>query len=86
MKNHYLKYTAEQIDGLLDAVHDKTIYDDATQQEHGLLSTIDKTKIDELDPQKGAEPISAEEIRVLLDETNSNGGENEQENETQETV
>lgn len=33
---------------LLDAVENKTIYPDATEQEHGLMSTSDKTKLDNI--------------------------------------
>lgn len=42
--------TGDSVRDLLDAVENKTIYPDATQQEHGLLSTEDKTKLDSLYP------------------------------------
>lgn len=47
-KIHELAFNAEQIDELLDSVDKKTIYQDATQSEHGLMSTTDKTKLDAL--------------------------------------
>lgn len=45
---HELAFSAEEIDELLDSVDKKTIYQDATQSEHGLMSTTDKTKLDAL--------------------------------------
>lgn len=48
MAAYELKYTAEEIDGILESVDEKTIYDDATQSEHGLMSTTDKAKLDTL--------------------------------------
>lgn len=47
-KIHELAFNAEEIDELLDSVDKKTIYQDATQSEHGLMSTTDKTKLDNL--------------------------------------
>lgn len=46
MAAYELKYTAEEIDGILESVDKKTIYDDATQSAHGLMSTTDKGKVD----------------------------------------
>ena len=46
MAAYELKYTAEEIDGILESVEQKTVYDDATQSEHGLMSTTDKSKVD----------------------------------------
>ena len=48
MAAYELKYTAEEIDGILESVDEKTIYGDATQSEHGLMSTTDKSKLDSL--------------------------------------
>ena len=48
MAAYELKYTAEEIDGILESIDEKTIYDDATQSEHGLMSVEDKTKLDGL--------------------------------------
>lgn len=48
MAAYELKYTAEEIDGILESVDQKTVYDDATQSEHGLMSTTDKSKLDSL--------------------------------------
>ena len=38
-----LKQTGAKVQQLLDEVENKTVYPDATQQEHGLMSTSDKT-------------------------------------------
>lgn len=43
-----LKQTGAKVQELLDAVENKTVYPDATQQEHGLMSTSDKTKLDNI--------------------------------------
>jgi len=48
MAAYELKYTAEEIDGILESVDEKTIYDDATQSAHGLMSAEDKSKLDAL--------------------------------------
>lgn len=48
MAAYELKYTAEEIDGILESVNEKTIYGDATQSAHGLMSTTDKSKLDSL--------------------------------------
>lgn len=48
MAAYELKYTAEEIDGILESVDQKTVYDDATQSTHGLMSTADKAKLDAL--------------------------------------
>lgn len=48
MAAYELKYTAEEIDGILESIDEKTIYGDATQSEHGLMSVEDKTKLDGL--------------------------------------
>lgn len=45
---------------LLDAVENKTVYPDATEQEHGLMSTSDKTKLDNI------MVITTEDIEVLF--------------------
>lgn len=43
-----LNRTGDNVADLLQQVEDKSIYNDATQQEHGLMSTADKLKIDTL--------------------------------------
>lgn len=48
MGRYELKYTAEKIDELLESVEEKTIYNDATQSEHGLMSATDKSKLNSL--------------------------------------
>lgn len=41
-------FPGPEVEDLLYAVDEKTIYPDATQSEHGLLSTVDKKVIDEM--------------------------------------
>lgn len=55
-----LKQTGAKVQQLLDAVEGKTIYPDATEQEHGLMSTSDKTKLDNI------MVITSEEIELLF--------------------
>lgn len=55
-----LKQTGAKVQQLLDAVEQKTIYPDATEQEHGLMSTSDKTKLDNI------MVITSEEIELLF--------------------
>lgn len=55
-----LKQTGAKVQQLLDAVEQKTVYPDATQQEHGLMSTTDKTKLDNI------MVITSEDIEVLF--------------------
>ena len=43
-----LNRTGDNVADLLQQVEDKSIYNDATQQEHGLMSAADKLKIDTL--------------------------------------
>ena len=51
-RGYTLTQTGSEVQEILDDVEDKTIYDDATQQEHGLMSAIDKKKLDEDVPYK----------------------------------
>lgn len=55
-----LKQTAAKVQQLLDEVENKTVYPDATQQEHGLMSTSDKAKLDNV------MVITNEEIEILF--------------------
>ena len=43
---HQIDYTDEELDELLSAVDNKSIYPDASSEEHGLMSTDDKDKLD----------------------------------------
>lgn len=43
-----LNRTGDNVADLLQQVEDKSIYNDATQEEHGLMSAADKLKIDTL--------------------------------------
>ena len=52
--------TLQPDEQLLDEVENKTVYPDATQQEHGLMSTSDKTKLDTI------MVITSEEIELLF--------------------
>lgn len=55
-----LTQTGAKVQQLLDAVENKTVYPDATQQEHGLMSAADKAKLDTI------MVITAEDIEVLF--------------------
>lgn len=55
-----LKQTGAKVQQILDAVENKTVYPDATQQKHGLMSTSDKTKLDNV------MVITNEEIELLF--------------------
>lgn len=61
-KIHELAFDAEEIDELLDSVDKKTIYQDATQSEHGLMSTTDKTKLDALPTAQQIEGSLSEKV------------------------
>lgn len=49
MRGYKLSYEAEEIDDLLKSVDEKTVYDDATTEESGLMSAEDKKKLDDID-------------------------------------
>lgn len=46
-----LKYRGQEIDELLEQVDEKTIYDNATVEKAGLMSSKDKKKLEELNIQ-----------------------------------
>ena len=48
MRGYKLSYEAEEIDNLLKTVDEKTVYDDATTEESGLMSAEDKKKLDDI--------------------------------------
>lgn len=48
MVGYELSYEAEEIDSLLKSVDEKSIYDDASQESHGLMSSEDKAKLDKI--------------------------------------
>lgn len=48
MKSYELPYQGSQVEALLKKVEDKDIYQDATSESHGLMSTTDKAKLDSL--------------------------------------
>lgn len=48
MVGYELSYEAEEIDTLLKSVDEKSIYDDASKESHGLMSSEDKSKLDEI--------------------------------------
>lgn len=43
------KYEGQEVEDILDAVHDKTIYSNATINERGLMSAPDKQKLNSLE-------------------------------------
>lgn len=55
-----LKQTGAKVQEILDAIENKTIYPDATQQQHGLMSTSDKAKLDTI------MVITNEDIEILF--------------------
>lgn len=62
---YILKQTGQEVQIILDEVHDKTVYDLATQNSDGLMSSADKTKLDNMDEETGEE-LSIFEINELL--------------------
>lgn len=48
MVGYELSYEAEEIDALLKSVDEKSIYEDASQVSRGLMSSEDKSKLDEI--------------------------------------
>lgn len=48
-RGYKLDYKGEVVDDLLQKVDEKTIYEDATQEEHGLMGVDDKMKLDDID-------------------------------------
>lgn len=61
---YYLRETGQQVQQAITEVREKTIYDIATQQKDGLLSKIDKRKIDE--SVTDDEELTIQEIDQLL--------------------
>lgn len=55
MKGYELSYDSEKIDDILKQVDKKTVYEEATADEHGLMSTEDKVKLSEIDAMTYAE-------------------------------
>ena len=55
--------TGPQVQEAITQVREKTIYPDASQTEHGLMSKTDKKKLDELED---TEALSILEINELL--------------------
>lgn len=48
MVGYELSYEAEEIDALLKSVDEKSIYDDASPESRGLMSSEDKAKLDKI--------------------------------------
>lgn len=59
-RGYKLDYEGEKVDDLLQQVDEKTIYDDASQDEHGLMGTEDKVKLDEI------QTMTNQEIEALF--------------------
>lgn len=62
-----LKYKGQEIDELLEQVDEKTIYDNATVEKDGLMSSSDKKKLETI---KAAKSISYFEILTLFKHAN----------------
>lgn len=60
---YYLRETGEEVQVAITEVRERTIYPLATQQVDGLLSKVDKKKIDET---VEAEEMTIQEINDLL--------------------
>ena len=50
-----IRQTGAELQAALDAVQNKTIYADATESEHGLMSAADKTKLDNIEGGGGSQ-------------------------------
>ena len=61
-KDYYLHQTGPEVQGILDRVEDKTVYERATHTADGLMSNIDKQRIDSMDDD---EALSIAEIDEL---------------------
>lgn len=61
--NYYLKETGKQVQEAITNVREKTIYNNATRVERGLMAANDKRKLDQLN---NSEALSILEIDTLL--------------------
>jgi hypothetical protein len=66
--SYRLNNTGPQVQEAIDDVLNKTVYEDATYAQHGLMSAKDKRKLDTLNPSGGTEDsaISMEELQRIL--------------------
>ena len=62
MNDHQIAYTDEELDDILDAVFNRTVYGEASAASRGLMSVSDKVKLDAI------RPISNSEIAALFGE------------------
>lgn len=60
---YVLNETGEQVQEAITDVRQKTVYDNATHIEHGLMSSADKKKLDE---DVADDEMTIEEINALL--------------------
>ena len=63
LNGYKLRETGPEVQEAITQVREKTIYPDASQAEHGLMSKTDKKKLDELE---NTEALSILEIDELL--------------------
>lgn len=66
--SYRLNNTGPQVQEAIDDVLNKTVYEEATYTQHGLMSAKDKRKLDTLSPSGGTEDsaISVEELQKIL--------------------
>ena len=59
---YILRETGEQVQEAITDVREKTIYDNATQSERGLMSKEDKIKLDNIEPDLALSILEIDEI------------------------
>jgi hypothetical protein len=68
--SYRLNNTGPQVQEAIDDVLNKTVYEDATYTQHGLMSAKDKRKLDSLTPSSSGnvdvDAISMEELQRIL--------------------
>ena len=62
-RKYYLNETGEEVQQALTEVRTRTVYDDATQIQHGLMAANDKRKLDQVEID---EAISITEIWDII--------------------
>ena len=60
---YYLHDTGQEVQEAIDDVRNKTVYEEATQRQNGLMAAEDKMKLDQLN---FSDTISIEELQRIL--------------------
>jgi len=63
VRDWHSKYEGQEVEEMLDSVHNKTIYDKATVSKDGLMSSGDKEKLNGLED---FEPMTNMEIQSVI--------------------